>query len=255
MKQLPFQENVVIITGASSGIGREVALQLADQGAWLALAARSVEALEQAAVECRQRGGKSIVVPADVTDQAQCARLVEQTVAAYGRIDTLINDAGISVVSRFDEIQDLALFERIMRVNYLGSVYCTGYALPELKKRRGRIVGISSASGKWGLPRVSGYSASKHAMAGFFDSLRIELLDTGVSVTMVYPSYVATRGRKAGRGIMPVETCARSIVMAAARRKREIILPPSVAIALWLQLIIPGVFDRYAKRVMERLDI
>ncbi len=250
-----FKDNVVIVTGASSGIGREVALQLADQGARLALAARNGAELEETAAGCRGRGGMAVAVPTDVTDQTQCARLIEQAVAVYGRVDTLINDAGTSVVSRFDELQDLAPFDRIMRVNYLGSVYCTYYALPRLKETRGRIVGISSASGKWGLPRVSGYSASKHAMAGFFDSLRIELLDTGVSVTMVYPSFVATRGRQPGPNIMPVEACARAIVKAAAQRKREIILPASTGIALWLHLIIPGAFDRYAKRVMERLDI
>ncbi len=110
---------------------------------------------------------------------------------------------------------------------------------------------IYTASGKWGLPRVSGYAASKHALAGFFDSLRIELSDCGESVTMVYPSFVATRDRQVGRGVMPVETCAQAIVKAAAQRKREIILPPILGLGLWIRLISPWLFDRYTKRMME----
>ncbi len=255
MKNFTFKENVVIITGASRGIGRELAFQLADQGAWLVLAARSIDMLEEAAAGCRQRGGKALVVPTDVTDQSQCARLIEQTVATYGRIDTLVNNAGIAPRARFDQVQDLSLIEQILRVNYLGSMYCTYYALPHLKKTHGRIVGVSSASGKWGLPRVSAYAASKHAMAGFFDSLRVELSEEGVSVTMIYPSYVATRGRNVGRWIMPVETCARYIVKVAAQRKREIILPPYLKIVLLLSMLAPGIVDFYARRVMGRLEI
>jgi short-subunit dehydrogenase len=155
----------------------------------------------------------------------------------------------------FDELPDIDLTEQIMRVNYLGSVYCTHYALPRLKQTHGRIVGISSASGKWGLPKVSGYAASKHAMVGFFDSLRIEVMDCDVSVTMVYPGFVASRGRKASRGIMPVEACAHSILKAVAQRKREVFTPPMSRLGLWLKLIAPRAFDGYARKVMERQDI
>lgn len=255
MNNSSFLENVVIITGASTGIGRELAVQLADQGACLALAARSAEKLEEVAAECRQRGGKALVVPTDVTERHQCAKLIKQAVVTYGRIDTLINNAGISMRARFDEIPDLDLMEQIMRVNYLGSVYCTHYALPRLQQTHGRMVCIASASGKWGLPKVSGYAASKHAMVGFFDSLRTELSDCSVSVTMVYPSFVATRGRKVRRGIMPVEACVRSILKAVAQRKREIFIPPMNKVGLWLSLIAPGVFDRYLQKMMERQDI
>jgi short-subunit dehydrogenase len=254
-KNSSFLENVVVITGASTGIGRELALQLADQGAWLALAARNAEKLEDVAAECHYRGGKALIIPTDVTERHQCAKLIKQTVVAYGRIDTLINNAGISMRTRFDEIPDVDLIEQIVRVNYIGSVYCTHFALPRLKQTHGRIVGISSASGKWGLPNVSGYTASKHAMVGFFDSLRIELLDCEVSVTMVYPGFVATRGRKVSHGIMPVETCAHSILKAIAQRKREIFIPSMSGAGLWLRLLAPAAFDRYVRRVMERQDI
>lgn len=254
-KNFSFLENVVIITGASTGIGRELALQLADQGAWLTLAARNTEKLEDVAAECRRRCGKALVVPTNVTERPQCARLIKQTLMTYGRIDTLINNAGVSMRARFDELPDIDLMEQIMRVNYLGSVYCTHYALPRLKQTAGRLVGIASACGKWGLPKVSGYAASKHAMAGFFDSLRIELADCKVSVTMVYPGFVATHGRKASHGIMSVETCARLILKAAVQRKRELIIPSMGRVGLWLRLIAPGVFDGYVRRVMERQNI
>ena len=112
-----FRENVVILTGASRGIGREMAFQLADQGAWLALAAREAGALEEAVTECRRRGARAVAIPADVGEEAQCAALVARAVEEFGRVDTLINNAGIGMWARFDEVRDLSMFERIMRGN------------------------------------------------------------------------------------------------------------------------------------------
>jgi NADP-dependent 3-hydroxy acid dehydrogenase YdfG len=124
MRQTAFRENVTIITGASFGIGRELALQLADQGAWLALAARNAEKLAEVSTQCNQRGGRVIAIPTDVADQSNCRALV-----AYfrymGRIDTLINNAGIIMAARFDKLKDLTIFEKVIQVNFLGSVYCT----------------------------------------------------------------------------------------------------------------------------------
>ncbi len=261
-----FNNNVVIVTGASSGIGRALALQLAQQGAWLALAARNVDQLQAAAADCRRYSGRAIVVPTDVADQAQCQNLVEQTVAEYGRLDTLVNNAGISMWAKFDELKDLSMFEQIMRVNYLGSVYLTAYALPYLKQTRGRIVAVSSLAGKNGIPTRSGYAASKHAMAGFFDSLRIELAETGVSVTVIYPGFVRSAIRERafdadGRPlkkspvreveVMTPEECARIIIEAAARRKREEVMTLRGKLGLWLKLIAPGAVDRVARRAIE----
>ncbi len=251
----PFNENVVVITGASSGIGRELALQLADQGAWLVLAARDKAKLEEVAAQCRHRGGKALVVPTDVAEQTQCQNLIACTVTEYGRIDTLVNNAGITMRSQFDELPDPGLIERIMQVNFLGSVYCTFHALPYLKQTRGRIVGICSQSGLWGLPMVSGYAASKHAMAGFFDSLRIELADSGVSVTMIYPGFVATGARRVQSGVMPVETCSRLIVQAAAARRRELVMTLMGKVGLWAKLIAPALVDRVGRMYMERKEI
>ena len=267
MNKSHFRKKVVIITGASSGIGRELALMLAEQGAWLALAARNAGKLEEVAAQCRQRGGKAVVVPTDVTEQSRCRNLIEHTVAEYSRIDVLINNAGISMWARFDEIPDLALIEQIMRVNYFGSVYCTHYALPFLKETQGRIIGISSLTGKTGVPTRSGYAASKHAMAGFFDTLRIELADEGVSVTMIYPGFVATEVRQRAFAkdgeplgispvredeVMTVETCARLIVQAAAQRKRELVMTLRGKLGMWLKLISPGLVDRMARKAIEK---
>lgn len=261
-----FQDNAVILTGASRGIGREMAFQLADQGAWLALSARDAGALEEAAEECRRRGGRAVAIPADVGEEAQCAALVARAVEEFGRIDTLINNAGIGMWARFDEVRDLSIFERIMRVNYLGSVYCTWHALPHLKRTRGRIVGVSSLTGKTGVPTRSAYAASKHAMAGLFDSLRIELAGTGVTVTMAYPSFVATGIRERNLGadgkplgaspvreseVMTVETCARLILEAAARRRRELVMTGRGKFGMWLKVVAPGLVDRIARRAIE----
>lgn len=266
MERLPFTNNVVIVTGASEGIGHQLALQLANQGACLVLAARTVEKLEEVAEQCRQSGSHVLVIPTDVAHQQQCQNLIEKTVREYGSIDTLINNAGISMWARFEEIEDLSLLEHIMRVNYFGSVYCTYYALPYLKKSLGRIVGISSLTGKAGVPTRTGYAASKHAMAGFFDSLRIELAEYGISVTMIYPGFVATEVRKRACGadgkplegsllneteVMTVESCAKLILKAAAKRKRELVMTRRGRIGLWLKLIAPRLVDRMASAAIE----
>ncbi len=262
-----FRDNVVVVTGASAGIGAELARQLASGGAWLALAARDAARLEEVAADCRARGGRALAVPTDVGEEAQCGALVERTVAEYGRLDTLVNNAGLSMWARFEEITDLSIFERIMRVNYLGSVYCTHHALPHLGRSRGRIVGVSSLTGKTGVPTRSAYAASKHAMAGFFDSLRIELDGTGVSVTMIYPGFVSTEIRERAFGpdgtplgagnspvrereVMTVEECARRIVAASAARKREVVMTARARVGMWLKLVAPGAVDRIARKAI-----
>jgi short-subunit dehydrogenase len=258
INQSHFYENVVIITGASSGIGYEMALQLAEQGAWLALGARNADKLEACARQCHERGGKALAIPIDIANPNQCQSLVESTLVQYGRIDTLINNAGYSVNARFEEIQDMSLLEGVMRVNFWGSVYCTHYALPALKEARGRLACISSGAGKFAAPNSSIYSASKHALGGFFESLRLELAESGVSVTMVYPGWVATgitsralgadgkpngKIRKHEVGAMPVDKCVRLIIPAIAKRKRETALTMEIKLGPWVNLLLPRVVD------------
>lgn len=261
-----FTDQVVIITGASSGIGREMALQLADQGARLVLAARQADKLTELSMACSERGGQALAVPTDVSDPKQCQALIETTVKTYMGIDMLVNNAGITMWAKFDEITDLSIFEKLMKVNYLGSVYCTYYALPYLKESQGRILAVSSLTGKNGVPTRTGYSATKHAMAGFFDSLRVELKNSGVSVTVVYPGFVDTgvqaRGFNAdGKplGINPIQMdkvmtaaeCARISLCAAADRKREEVMTLRGKLGPWIKLIAPNLVDRTASKTIE----
>jgi NAD(P)-dependent dehydrogenase (short-subunit alcohol dehydrogenase family) len=264
-----FNERSVIITGASTGIGRALAVALAARGARVALAARDAAALEETAALCRAASAEAqaIVVPTDVADPESCRRLVESTVAAFGGIDVLVNNAGISMWARFEDVTDLSIFERMIRVNYLGALYCTHYALPHLRARRGLLVAVSSLTGKTGVPTRSGYAASKHAMQGFFDSLRVELRGSGVDVLVVSPGFVATdiRARAFGpdgkplaaspreesQGTMPLEECVAQIVRAMERRDRELVMTAQARVGMWLKLIAPGLVDRIAARAVR----
>lgn len=261
------KDKVVIITGASTGIGKELALQLSHKGALLSLAARDEAKLKEVAEQCDKKNGKVIVVKTDVTSKEECKNLIERTIAEYGRIDVLINNAGITMWARFDEIEDLSLLEKIMQVNYFGSVYCTHFALPYLKESKGRLIGISSLTGKTGVPTRTGYSASKHAMAGFFDSLRIELMESGVTVTMIYPGFVATEVRERALGAdgkplgkshieeknaMSAEECARQIIKTIAKRKRELVMTTKAKIGLWMKMINPGLVDKTSLKMISK---
>lgn len=264
------QGKTVIITGASAGIGEELAVALAARGANLVLAARDAEALARVQQRCEQAGGKALSVPTDVTDPEACRRMVERAVEAFGGIDVLVNNAGMSMWARFDEITDLTLFERLMRVNYLGTVYCTYAALPHVKARKGLLVGISSLTGKTGVPSRTGYAASKHAMQGFFDSLRIELRGSGVDVLVVSPGFVATgireralgpdgkavgvSPREESRDTMDVDTCVRRIVRAVERREREVVMMPRATLVMVLKAIAPNLVDNVAAKAMRKRD-
>lgn len=257
---------VIAITGASKGIGAELARQLAAKGAKLVLAARNEKELEAVAEQCRKLAASVVVVRADVAVERDCQAIVAGAVTAFGRLDILVNNAGATMWARFEDIRDLSILERIMQVNYMGSVYCTAHALPHLRESRGLVVGISSLAGRTGVPTRTGYSASKHAMTGFFDSLRIELEGTGVDVTMIYPGFVATGIRENATGpdgkpievspvregeVMSAEDCARRIVAAMERREREVVMTARGKIGLWLKLVAPGLIDRIAKRAIE----
>ena len=257
---------VVAITGASKGIGAELARQLAARSARLVLAARSEKELETIAGQCREAGAQVVTVRADVTNDRDCQAIVSGAVVAFGRLDVLVNNAGATMWARFEDIQDVSILRQIMEVNYMGAVYCTKHALPHLRDTKGLIVGISSLAGRTGVPTRTGYSAAKHAMTGFFDSLRIELDGSGVDVTMIYPGFVSTGIRENATGpdgkpiavspvkegeVMGVEECARIIVEAMETRKREVIMTARGKIGLWLKLFAPGMIDRIAKRAIE----
>ena len=260
------KDNVTIITGASTGIGEELAYQLAQQGAQLVLSARRLAELNRVAEKARSFGGKVITVSADVAKSEECKKIIDAAITEFGRIDTLINNAGMTMWAKFADIKDISMLERIMQVNYMGAVYCTHYALPHLVASKGRLVGVASLTGLVGVPTRTGYAASKHAMRGFFDSLRIELVDDGVSVTMIYPGFVATGIRENATGAdgkparidpvnkddaMSAEECADIIVRALETRKREVVMTMKGKLGQWLKLIAPGVIDGMAKRAVE----
>ena len=255
--QKVFRGKAVLVTGASRGIGREMALQLALDGARIALMARDRSDLEETAAACRRLGAQALIVPGDVGVEADCAAAVHQACVEFGTLDMLIANAGISMLSSFEDLDDLEPLERTMRVNYFGAVYSAKYALPSLIASRGRLVAVASLTALTGVPTRTGYAASKHAMRGFFDSLRIEVRRHGVSVTVAYPGFVDTgiRQRAVGEGsgrssgpLMTASDCSSRILRAAARRQREVVMTSKGRMGRWLKLVAPDLVDRIAAR-------
>lgn len=262
----PLAGHVVVLTGASEGIGRALALELARRGLCLVLAARNQQRLEEVARAVEAAGSAALVVPTDVLDPAQCRALIDATVARFGSLDVLINNAGGTMWSRFDALEDLAPYEHLMRLNYLSAVYLTFAALPWLKQSQGRIVAIASVAGLTGVPERSGYAASKHAMIGFFESLRIELAASEVTVTIIAPDFVRSEIHKRALGpdgralgaspmrqerIMTAEKCAQLIVPAIELRRRLLITSLRGRLGRWLKLLAPSLIDRIAARAIR----
>lgn len=263
---------VIVITGASEGIGAEMARQLAQsQGAAVALvlAARQASKLQAVADVCHQHGTQVLCVPTDVGVQADCQALIARALQQFGRIDTLINNAGVSAHALLQDVDTahLGWYEDLMRVNLWGTVWCTHAALPHLKASRGRLVGVSSLAGLAGVPGRTAYCASKFAMNGFLEALRTELMANGVSVTIAYPGVVATdirrrgynaQGQPAGTSglredkAMPVDVCARKILQGTARRQRDVMMSPLGHVGRWLKLIAPSLVDRLTWAALQK---
>jgi short-subunit dehydrogenase len=262
---------VFIITGASDGIGAEMARQLAQAHgaqAGLVLAARSQAKLDEVAAQCRSPGAQALAVAADVSQEAQCRALVDHAVAKFGRIDALINNAGMSAQALFSDVkaEDLHWYEDLMKVNLWGAVWCTHAALPHLKTSKGHIVAVSSLAGLVGVPGRTAYSATKFAMTGFFEALRAELKGAGVSVTTTYPGVVATsiryrgynaKGEPAGSSglkeddAMSVEECARLILDGMNARKREVVMTAKGKLGRFAKLLAPGVVEDMALAALK----
>jgi short-subunit dehydrogenase len=262
-----FDGKVIVITGASEGIGRALALALAPRKPRLVLSARNAERLETLAEECRAAGAEALPVAADVTVETQCRELIQRAVSAFGGIDALVVNAGATMWCRLECMEDLGVLEKVMAVNYFGAAYCTAAALPWLKRSRGRIVAVASVAGLTGVPERTGYSASKHAMIGFFESLRIELDGSGVSVTVIAPDFVVSEIHRRALGadgtplgetpmqegrIMTAKRCAELIVDAMEKRKRLLITSRRGRLGRWLKLFAPRLIDRIAKKAIER---
>lgn len=267
MSRVSFEQKVIVITGASEGIGAELARQLAAFKPKLVLAARRQDALDAVAKECEAKGAQCLVVPTDVSIEADCRALIAAAVAHFEAIDILVNNAGVSMHARFADIENTDVYEKLMRINLMGSIWPTHAALPHLKKSRGQIVAVSSLAGLVGVPERTTYCASKFAQTGFFESLRVEIEPEGVDVCLVYPGVVLTnirvhgwnaKGERLGSsgldeaGAMTVEECARLIVDGMAARKREVVMSTKGKLGRWLKLIAPSVVDNLARKALAK---
>jgi short-subunit dehydrogenase len=262
-----FAGKVIVITGASDGIGAEIARQLATDKPRLVLAARRREALADVARACEALGAQTLIVPTDVAIESECRALIDKAVQHFGAIDALVNNAGVSMHARFDEITDTIVFESLMRINLMGSVWPTHAALEPIRKSKGLIVAVSSLAGLVGVPARTTYCATKFAQTGFFEALRVELEPQGVDVCIVYPGVVATEIRRNGwnaqgktAGVsglsedkaMSVEECAGLIVEAMRTRKREVVMSAKGKLGRWLKLIAPRVVDNLARKALAK---
>jgi len=256
---MTLKDKIVIITGASSGIGKSLAHEFAKRGANLILGARQYVVLCEIAESLEKEYGiKAVAVQCDVAVEEDCAHLIKQTLLTFGKIDVLVNNAGISMRALFKDA-DINVLKQLMDVNFWGTVYCTKYALPEIIKTKGSIVGVSSIAGYKGLPGRSGYSASKFAMNGFLDALRIENLKTGVHVLTACPGFTASNirntaldknGKQQGEStlheekMMTADEVAKIIVDGVENRSRTLIMTGKGKLTVFLTKIIPGMLDK-----------
>ncbi len=252
------RDKVVVITGASSGIGRAMAQEARRVGALVAVCGRNIEALKE------QFGSDEgvLMYRADVSVEEDCRRFIEVVDERWGRLDVLVNNAGISMRALFEEV-DLRVIRELMDINFWGTVYCTKYALPLVKKSRGVVVGVSSIAGYRGLPGRTGYSASKFAMQGFLEALRTELLHTGVHVMWVSPGFTNSNIRNVARSadgsaqketplkeekLMSAEQCAEIIIEAIMNRKRTVVMTSQGRLTVLLSRFVPGWLDKLVYR-------
>ncbi len=264
---MKLNEKIVIITGASSGIGKAMAIEFASRGANLVLAARQYVALcELTESLIKQYNIQAVAVQCDVSVEEDCEQLIKQSLLTFGKIDILVNNAGISMRALFKDA-DLKVLKTVMDVNFWGTVYCTKYALPHILKTKGSIVGISSIAGYKGLPGRIGYSASKFAVNGFLDSLRIENLKTGVHIMTACPGFTASNirntalakdGSQQGESsldeekIMTAEEVAKRIADGIENRSRTLIMTTQGKLTVLLSKFFPAwldklVYDNFAK--------
>lgn len=251
---MDFKGKTVIVTGASSGIGLATAREFSRVGANVVLAARNIDRLR----EIERELPRALAVECDVTSEDQCRRMVERAVERFGGVDILINNAGLSMRALLEDAQ-VEVLRRLMEVNFWGTVYCTKFALPYIQASRGSVVGVSSVAGFHGLPARTGYSASKYAMQGFLETVRIENLKKGVHVMIVAPGFTESNvrfsaltadGTAQGESprkeskMMSAQSVGRSIVRGCARRKRQMMLDFDGKATVWLKFFAPRLLDR-----------
>jgi short-subunit dehydrogenase len=256
---MKLNDKVVIITGASSGIGKALAIEFASRGANLVLASRQYVALcELTESLINKYGIKAVAVQCDVSVQDDCSYLIKQAILTFNQIDILVNNAGISMRALFKDV-DLNVLKTVMDVNFWGTVYCTKYALPHIQKTQGSVVGVSSIAGYKGLPGRTGYSASKFAMNGFLDALRVENLKTGVHVMTACPGFTASNirntalakdGSQQGEStrdegkMMTAEEVAKIIANGVEKRSRTLTMTGQGKLTVILSKFFPAWLDK-----------
>lgn len=261
---MDYKGKTVVITGASSGIGRALAKTFAAAGANVVMGARRTERLASTADEIAAASGRATYVATDVTDSDSCKALIDKAVAEFGGVDILVCNAGVSMRALFDDV-DLEVIRRSMDVNFWGTVYCVKYALPWIQRSRGTIVGISSVAGLHGLPCRTGYSASKYAMTGFLETVRIENMRKGVHVMIACPGFTATEVRysamtadgtpqgktpRAESRMMSAEEAARRIIRGISRRRRLLTMEYEGRLTRFLRPLMPRLLDKLFYRAM-----
>jgi len=249
------KDKVVAITGASSGIGKALATDALSRGAKIAVCARNEAKLKEA---IGIDSPNVLYVAADVSKEADCLRFIEATLQKWGRVDVLVNNAGISMRALFEHA-DLQVIRELMDINFWGTVYCSKFAVKSIRENKGAIVGVSSIAGFRGLPARTGYSASKFAMQGFLEALRTELLHTGAHVMWVSPGFTASNIRNVARSadgsaqgetpldegkLMSAEQCAAIILDGVEKRKRTIVMTGQGKLTVWLNKLLPGLADK-----------
>jgi len=255
----------IVITGASSGIGEDLAYSYSRLGARLVLCARREDELKAVAEKCKKLGAASVdYVLADVAEEADCSKLIAFAISKLdGVIDCLILNAGVSMGCNFEDVKDISIFRKLMDVNYFGCINTTHFALPYLKKsKKGIIVVISSLAGKFGVPERTGYCGSKFALHGFYESLRIELAKYGIQVTLICPGIVQTNINNTRLGpnpsnwdikkAMPIEECSRIITSAVASGKPEEVFTAAGKAAQYIRFFWPELYGKLVKIKQER---
>ena len=261
-----FADKVVAITGGTDGIGKALVNELINRGAKVATCARNPDKLYNLQV---QNAGRPLhTVAADVSRLEDCKKFIDSTINTFGGIDILINNAGISMRALVKDT-DLATLKKVMDINFWGTVYCTKFALGEIMKSRGTIVGVSSIAGYRGLPGRSGYSASKHAVNGWLEALRTELLDTGVNVMWVCPGFTTSNIRNMALNeealpqgespmdegkMMSADECAGHIVKAIEKRKRTLVLTSTGRQTVLLNKFFPKWADKLVRKHFFKND-
>ena len=247
-----FKDKVIIVTGASSGIGLATARLFASFGSKVVMAARSIDKLEKYRLE--MSGPENVLcVKTDVSVEQECKNLIEETIKKFGRIDILVNNAGISMRAMFIDL-DLKVIKRLIDTNFWGTIYCTKYALPYLLESKGSVVGVISTAGYLGLPGRTGYSASKFAIRGFLSTLRVEHRYDGLHVMVFAPGFTASNIRNMAlladgspQGMTPrneekmmtAERVAQRLAYGLKRRKNEMLLTPIGKITKFFTFALP----------------